>query len=99
MNPCLQQVAKRGMDQAVTSQPSLAGEDGRDDQQTIVPAAAFGTGMARVPSRVVDHLQADRRQRCESLLNDRDNAGRSTSGGHVGHAGKAFLNGLTVTVA
>jgi hypothetical protein len=47
VNPGLQQVAKRGMDQAVTGQPSLAGKSGRDDQQAIVPAAAFGTCVAR----------------------------------------------------
>ncbi len=99
MNPDSHQVIKCSMHQAMTRQTGELCESIRDDQQAIVAPPTLRTGMPSVPSRVVDHLQADRRQRCESLLNDRDNAGRSTSGGHVGHAGKAFLNGLTVTVA
>lgn len=98
MNPDRHQVIKRGMHQAMTCQTGELCESIRDDQQAIVASPTLRTGMPGMPGRVVDHFQANRRQRCESLLNDRDNAGSSTGGGRVGHAGRAFLNGLTVTV-
>lgn len=99
MNPCLQQVAKRDMDQAVTSQPSLASEGGSDDQQTVVPAAAFGTCVARVSSRVIDHLKANRRQDSETLPDDRFNVAGSALRVLCRHAGSTFLNGFTATAA
>ena len=99
MNPGLQQVAKRGMDQAVTSQPSLAGKGGSDDQQTIVPAAAFGTCMARVPSRVVDHFKSNRIEDRETLPDDRFDVAGCAPRVLCSHAGSTFLNGFTATVA
>lgn len=98
MNLDRHQVIKRSMHQAMTRQTGEICESIRNDQQAIMAPSTLRTGMPGVPSRVVDHLQADRRQHCKSLLNVRDNAGSSTSGGRIGHAGRAFLNGLTVTV-
>ena len=96
VNPGVHQIAKRRMHQAMTRQSAEACESIRDDQQAVVPPPALGTGMPGVPRRIIDHLQAIRQQRCESLANDRDHA-RNIDDLHVSHAGNTFLNGLTVT--
>ncbi len=83
----------------MTGETRLAGKSGRNDQQAIVFAATAGACVAGVPGRVIDQFQTDRRQNCEPLLNDRDDVSSIGGGWRFSHAGSAFLNGLTITLA
>ena len=88
------------MHEAVTSQPRLSGKGFGDDQQAVVPAAAPGAGVTGVPGRIVDQLEAGRRQCRKALADQPDDIRRVTNDGcRVAHAGRTFLNGLTVTSA
>ncbi len=83
----------------MTGETRLTGKSGGDDQQAIVSAATSGACMAGVHGRVVDQFQTDRRQNCEPLLNDRGDVSSIGGGWRFSHAGSAFLNGLTITLA
>ncbi len=90
MDASAHQVADRCMDQTVAFDRILTGEGG-SDYGDFVMAALFGTGMAGMPVRFVldgerlwgQHRQAFAQQGC----------------GFGAHAGRTFLNGLTVTFA
>lgn len=97
MNPALQQIAKCLVNQAVPGQRRLAGESGRDDQQTVMPATASRACVARVPGRVVDQFQANWREQRQALANDCFDIGNIPGDWRFTHAGSTFLNGLTVT--
>lgn len=99
MNPAAQQVAKRGMNQAVTAQPCLPGKSLRHDQQAVMSATVAGAGVTGVFRRIVDQFETDRRQGGESLADDCAKVDRFGAGRRVTHAGNTFLNGLTLTVA
>ena len=97
MNTAAHQIAECFVNHAVADQAFLAGKIRRDDQQPIVTAATLGALMTSVPRRIVDQFQANRRQDGESLADDRLAVGGKTGALRIAHAGRAFLNGLTVT--
>lgn len=100
MNPLTHEVAKRIVDHAMTGQTTLAGKGWRNNQQTIVSTAAFGTLMTGVARRIVDQLDAIRRQHGEALMDQCLAVALDVVDGgerRFAHAGKTFLNGLTVT--
>lgn len=82
------QVADGVINQAVAGDRVLAGKGGGDDVQHEV-AAVFRTGMAGVTMRLVFDNERIRSQYGEALAQQFRRA----------HAGRAFLNGLTTTLA
>lgn len=94
------EIAKRLIDGTMARQVRLTGESGRHDQQAIMPTAAACASVTGVPRRVVDQLEASRRQGRQAPANDRfETALLITRGEWLAHAGKAFLNGLTDTLS
>ena len=84
------QFAQSVVDEPVTLQCRFAGEMFRNDQQFVMPAAAARAGVSGMLRRIVDDFQAERGEEGEPFLQQCLD---------VAHAGKAFLNGLTVTLA
>lgn len=83
------QFAQSVVDQPVALQRGFSGKLVRDDQQAVVPASARA-GVAGVLGGIVDEFQMKRRKEGEPFPHQRFD---------VAHAGKAFLNGLIVTLA
>src|SRR6185369_1000205 len=82
------QVTRRVVDQAMPGDGVLAGKGGGDDVELVVPAI-LGPGMAGVAMRFVLDGDGLRLQDSQALAQQVD--------GCVAQAGKAFLNGLTLT--
>ena len=90
MNMSAHQVADRSMDQAVALDGILPGEGG-GDYGDFVMAAIARADMAGMKMRFVLDFQRLRMQRRQALAQQCD--------GFAAHAGRAFLKGLTVTLA
>jgi len=85
------------MNHAVPGDTAVTEKGRRNNQQAIVGAAAAGTFVTGVSSRVVDQFATLRKQGGQSLLDDRFPLGSRTVCVLIAHAGSAFLNGLTLT--
>lgn len=88
MNAAAHQITRRFIDQTVTGDSVLAGEYGSDNIEFVV-AAILGTRMTRMPVRFVLDGDGDWLQGRQPFPQSFDRAGA--------HAGRTFLNGLTVT--
>lgn len=82
------------MNHAVPGDTAVTEKGRRNNQQAIVGAAAAGTFVTGVSSRVVDQFATLRKQHGQALLDDRFPLGGRIL---IAHAGSAFLNGLTLT--
>lgn len=69
----------------------ILADEGSGDYGDFVMAAVPGAGMARVAMRFVFDGEGQRFQHSEPIAQQFD--------GVAAHAGRTFLNGLTVTVA
>ena len=85
------------MNHAVPGDTAVPEKSRRNNQQAIVGAAATGTFVTGVSSRVVDQFATLRNQHRQSLLDDRFPLGSRSGCVLIAHAGSAFLNGLTLT--
>jgi len=83
------QFAQSVVDQPVALQRRFSGELRGDDQQAVVPTPARA-GVAGVLGGIVGEFQAERRKEGKLFPHQRFD---------IAHAGKAFLNGLIVTLA
>ena len=94
------QLVKCVIDKPMTSQSRFAGEFGGNNKQTIVPATTFGACVTGVFGRVVDQFELQGVEPGQPLAQDGFNPGwRGLLSGRLFHAGKTFLNGLTLTLA
>ncbi len=85
------------MNHAVPGDTAVTEKGRRNNQQAIVGAAAAGTFVTGVSSRVVDQFATLRKQHGQALLDDRFALGSRSGRILIAHAGSAFLNGLTLT--
>ena len=99
MNFTAHQVAQRIMDQAVAGEGRFSRKGGRYDVQTVMSAAASGAFVPGMPGRIVDQPDFAGRQGGQPFAQVRFKiAGRAGLRQSV-HAGRTFLNGLTLTPA
>ena len=90
MNPPAHKVSGRIINQSMTGDCVLAHKDWGDDVELVV-AAILGAGMAGMAMRLVLYHDGLGLQDSKPLAQQFN--------GVAAHAGRAFLNGLTVTVA
>ena len=90
MNAAAHQVPGGGVNAPVTLDRILAGEGG-GDYGDFVMATILGTGMAGVALRLIVDGEGKRFEDSQPLAQQFD--------GLTAHAGRTFLNGLTVTFA
>ena len=90
MNPAAHQVARSFVNQAMAGQGIFAGKCMGNDVDLIVPTVA-GTGMASMQMRLVINREVLGLQGRQALAQQIDGIGA--------HAGRTFLNGLTLTLA
>ncbi len=93
------QFAKGVVDKSVADQGRFSGKFCRDDEQAVVTAAASGPIMPGVFRRIVNQFKAKRIEFREPFAQNRFEIAESFARLRLVHAGKAFLNGLTVTLA
>ncbi len=91
MDLAAHQVTRRIIDETVAGERALAGKNLGDDVYAVVSAIA-GTGVADVVVGFIRDGEGQRLQSCQAGLQQVDGAWRH-------QAGRAFLNGLTVTPA
>ena len=97
------QFAKGGVDEPVSGQRRLSGELRRDNEQSVVTAAAPCACMTGVLRRVVNQFHARWPESGQPVAQIRFEIGFEIAGRFLrwglAHAGKAFLKGLTLTLA
>lgn len=89
MDGAAHQVARRIINHAVAGHGGFPGKGSGDDLQSVMAAALAGSGMAGMAVRVVLDGERFGSEHGQALAQQFDGFGA--------HAGKAFLNGLTLT--
>lgn len=88
------QLVKGGIDQSMAGDGRFSGEFGRNNEQTVMTAATSGASVTGMFGRVVDYFQSRGVESGQAFAHQ----GFDRRCGLV-HAGKTFLNGLTLTLA